>query len=363
MAYFFDDYVFAAKYPFSRKAKEIMGTRSVEISDFVAESGFNRLSAALKAGISRKLFVHEQDAVEEILSYAAARMILSYMRNRFLTNRYAVAEAKKASAYLEGEGNEENVAAIAADMGIFFSQLHGAGGTGGDAYETDLAQFLMFAPRDIHYKLVFRAIRNGMVEVTSHERIRLVEEAVKKRMEAVPPAQGVPPSIKKVSERLYAMLPKIEPQKLTFKEGENPPCIESILEMFRKHENVGHTGRWLLAVYLINKGMGTEDMLKIFSNAPDYSEKIATYQIEHARKRGYKMPSCSSLVSYGYCIAECGLKNPMSWKRRAGARPAARPLSEAKGGANAATETDANENVNKNEARDANAGKSERGSG
>lgn len=309
MVYFFKDYEFAAKYPFSSKAKEIMRERSIEVNDFVAEAGYERLSSALRGEIKKKFFVHEQDAIDEILGYAAARMLLSHMRNNYLTNRYAVAEAKKTSSYLESE-SDENVAALARDLGLdSFSENNGK-------LTVDIAHFLMFAPRDVHYKLMGREVDNGRVAITAHERVRLIEEAVKKYAEKIPPPQAVPPIIKRYAEKLQALLPKIEPQKLTFKEGENPPCIEAILEMFKKHENVGHSGRWLLAVYLINKGMNTQDMLKIFSNAPDYNEKIATYQIEHARKRGYKMPNCSSLVGYGYCVADCRITNPMSWRKR-----------------------------------------------
>ncbi|MBU0585976.1 hypothetical protein KJ780_00535, partial [Candidatus Micrarchaeota archaeon] len=223
-----------------------------------------------------------------------------------------IAEAKRTSAYLENE-EEDSLLILAKDLGLdSFSENEGT-------LTVDIVHYLTFAPKDVHYKLIGREISNGRVVINTHERIRLIEEAVKKYAEKLPAAQALPPVIKKYAEKLQALLPKIEPQKLSFKQGENPPCIEALLEMFRKHENIGHTGRWLLAVYLINKGMKTQDMLAIFSNAPDYNERIATYQIEHARKRGYKMPKCSSLVGYGYCVANCGIKNPMGWKRRKGA--------------------------------------------
>lgn len=312
MAYFLSDYTFAAKYPFSQRAKEIMRGQSVEINELMAERGFERLASALKGEIRRKVFLHESDAVGEIISYAAARMMLAHMRNRFLANRYAIAESKKTFAYL-GEESAENILLLAKDVGI--NSFREEDGT----LTLDVSDFLLFAPKDVHYKLISRDLNRGRVPVTRHEQVRLIAEAVKKYAEKIPPAQSIPLSIKKAAERLHALLPKIEPQKISFREGENPPCIEALLNLLKKHENVAHTGRWLLAVYLISKGMRTEDMLKIFSNAPDFSEKIATYQIEHARKRGYKMPNCSSVTGYGYCVANCRLTNPLSWKRRIGA--------------------------------------------
>lgn len=308
MAYFLQDYEFAAKYPFSSKAKDIMRSMTIDINEQVAEAGFNRISSALKGEMKRKAFLHESDALDEIIEYAAARMMLSHMRNRFLISRYAIAESKKAFAHL-GEERDENVLALANDLGIkSFGEENGK-------VTVDVADFLLYAPKDVHYKLIFRELDHGRVAISSHERIRLISEAVKKYMENIPQAQSVPVAIKNAAERLHALLPKIEPQKISFKEGENPPCIESILEMLKRHENVGHSGRWLLAVYLINKGMGTQDIMKIFSNAPDYNEKTTEYQVEHARKRGYKMPGCSSVIGYGYCVANCGISNPMKWRK------------------------------------------------
>ncbi len=307
MAYFLADYVFAAKYPFSSKAKEIMRERSVEPNEFMAEKGFNRVSAALNGELRRKLFLHEEDAIEEMIEYAAARMMLSYMRNRFLTNKYAISESKKAFAYL-GDESEENVSALAKDIGIS-SFKEDAG-----RLTIDVADFLLYAPKDVHYKLISRELNRGRVSINRHERIRIISEAVKKYMERMPPAQSIPPAIKKAAERLHELLPKIEPQKISFKEGENPPCIEAMLDTLKKHENLGHTGRWLLVVYMINRGVGNADLVKVFSNAPDFNEKTTVYQVEHARKRAYKMPTCSSVVGYGYCVADCGIRNPMSWR-------------------------------------------------
>ncbi|MFA5077215.1 MAG: hypothetical protein WC488_02200 [Candidatus Micrarchaeia archaeon] len=318
MAYFLSDYTFAARYPFTSSAKELMKARSVEVSEEMAELGFERLKSALGGEIKRKVFIHEEDAIEEIISYAAARMILSHMRNRFLSSRYAVAEAKKTFAYL-GSESEENVELLAKDLGM--DAISSESGK----FTVDVADFLMYAPKDVHYKLVSRELSAGRVPITSHERLRLMEEAVKKYSERIPETQSVPPAIKRFAEKLYALLPKIEPQKISFKEGDNPPCVEAILEMLRKHENVGHSGRWLLAVYLINAGVSTGDMLKIFSNAPDYDEKVSTYQIEHARKKGYRMPSCSSVSAYGYCVAACNIKNPMNWARRKSRMPKPQP--------------------------------------
>ncbi|MEW6528545.1 MAG: hypothetical protein AB1391_01505 [Candidatus Micrarchaeota archaeon] len=308
MAYFLKDCIFAAKYPFSSKAKEIIRDQNIDVHETMAERGFERLSSALKGRIKRRIFFHNEDGINEIMAYASARMILSFMRNRFLTNKYAIAESKKTFSYLNEE-SDENMLLVAKELGInsFFSE--------DNEHFVGVADFLCYAPKDVHYKLIVRELSNGAVRITKHERMRLISEAVKKYMEKTPEMQSVPPAIKKISEKLYALLPKIEPKKISFREGENPPCIEAILELINKHENIGHSGRWLLAVYLINRGMDNENMMKIFSSAPDFNEKITQYQIEHARKRAYIMPNCSSVLSYGYCTVNCGIINPLNYKK------------------------------------------------
>ncbi len=284
-----------------------MHNQSIEANETMAERGFERLSSALKGEIKRKIFLHNEDAIDEIISYASARIILSYIRNRFLINKYAIAEAKKTLFYLHEE-NEEDILLLARDVEIN-SFLHK-----NNKYFIDVVDFLLYAPKDVHYKLISRELDHGKVPITEHERIRLISEAVKKYIEKIPEAQSIPSAIKKSAEKLYALLPKIELRQTSFKEGENPPCIEAILKLINKHENIGHIGRWLLVVYLINQGMNNENIMKIFSNTPDFNEKTTLYQMEHARKRIYKMPNCSSVLSYGYCVANCGIINPMKYK-------------------------------------------------
>lgn len=304
MSYFLSDYIFAAKYPFSSKAKKIIEQRTIEINELVGESGLERIKSVLTGKLKQKVFLHEEDAIKELIEYAVCRMILSYMNNRFLTNKHAIAESKKAYAYFQNENNE-SLLELAKDLGI--NTLVNTG----DKITIGLADFLVFAPHDIPYKLIFREITNGRVVINKHEEIRLMAEAVKKYNEKTVDIKNVPNIIKKIEKEIYELLLKIEPQKISFKEGEAPPCMEAILELLKKHENVGHNGRWILAVYLINRGLDNQKILEIFSNAPDYNEKIVSYQLEHIRKRGYKMPNCSSILNYGYCIKNCGITNPL----------------------------------------------------
>jgi DNA primase large subunit len=54
--------------------------------------------------------------------------------------------------------------------------------------------------------------------------------------------------------------------------------------------------------------MSTNDILKVFSNAPDYQEDKTRYQVEHitgsSSSTSYKSPGCEKLRTYGICPVE-----------------------------------------------------------
>jgi DNA primase large subunit len=61
--------------------------------------------------------------------------------------------------------------------------------------------------------------------------------------------------------------------------------------------------------------MGEDAIAGIYSQLPDYSEKTTRYQIHHLRRKGYNVPSCATVMSYGLCCAVCRVGNPIRWHR------------------------------------------------
>lgn len=302
------DLVFACRYPFTLEARQAIEENNVEINDLIAEKGVQRVISALKGEAPQSAPMHISDQLAEIGSYGAARMMLAFLQNRYLINKFAVAEAKRASSSM-GRENSENLRKLQSELGVIPSSFEGK-------TVVPLASFLMYSPRAIDYRLINRNLKAGVVEVNSHEIIRLMEEAVKMRAEKVSPLRDPPEIIRKYSAQLMKLVPKQAPIPMSFKEGDNPPCIEKLLEVAKSHQNLGHQGRWTLAVYLINKGMADEKINQIYSNFPDYDERISKYQIKHARDRGYKMPACTMMMSYGLCVADCRVGSPLRWKKR-----------------------------------------------
>jgi len=297
------DLEFAAKFPFSNEAKQIIDERKPEITDGIIERALERLKHAFKTGrVMTGTPISAEEKFEEILIYAASRMILAGINNPFLTNRYAVAWAKTTYEKM----SVEEAKRLGKEFGIEMVEKNRVS-------FLPLPVYLEFCPEDVAYSLVNREMEGGHVKINEREFLRIVQEAVKKHLEKLPRGKPRDERIKKAGEQLREFLPKIDRKTTTAIKGDHPPCINALLEQVYKHENLGHHARWSLAVYFVNRGVDTEAIISLLSNLPDFSEKKTRYYVEHAKKRGYMMPSCETMRAYGLCVAECGIKNPLSW--------------------------------------------------
>lgn len=108
---------------------------------------------------------------------------------------------------------------------------------------------------------------------------------------------------------------------VTVTTGEYPPCIKHAIEILEKGENLPHSGRFMLATFLLSKGQSVKQIAPIFKNAPDYNERVTLYQLNHlAGTSGsgtqYSCPSCEKLKTQSLCFAvpECdNIINPLQF--------------------------------------------------
>ena len=87
--------------------------------------------------------------------------------------------------------------------------------------------------------------------------------------------------------------------------------MKDLIAKLRKGENLTHQARFALTSFLLNAGWSKEQILDLFRSSPDFNEKIASYQISHIEKRGYKVPSCETLKNWGLCPGDCSRKYPL----------------------------------------------------
>ena len=301
---------FSVRYPFSAQAKEMLNEKGTQLNERIIELASERIKKALKGESAKSSALHESGKIEELASFAAARMLLSFLRNRFITNKFAVAESKRVSGYLDSEP-DETVNAVGKELGVLSKEENGK-------LLMEIPTYLKSSPRALPYRLINREIRDGSVIVTKKERVRLMEEAVRKRLEQTPILKDPPKEIRDAAEKLLSELPKTDLPQIIVKPGDYPPCVMKIMESVKKHENLNHQARWFLAVYLMAIGLEDEKIIDIYSNLPDFNERITKYQVEHARKKMYSVPSCATVTTWGFCCADCRIGTPLRWHERGG---------------------------------------------
>ncbi|HQT45238.1 MAG TPA: hypothetical protein PLO51_04615, partial [Candidatus Micrarchaeota archaeon] len=300
------DSEFFARYPFLPQSKEYVIARKLELTPEFVEAGYKRAQSAIvdgKIAMFTKGMVSAYDS--EIASYSACRMMVSLLNSSYFSNRLAVAESKRASAYLEREKDPDLLMA-AQSMGIDAAAANGA-------FQVGMADYLRYTPRDVHYKLVNANLVKGKVASLTREKlIRIIEEAVKKRVIAGLGAKGEYPSlVKEYSKKLSQILPKAEQGVIQIASENYPPCIKKLLSDLAVSENLPHSARVALAIYLIKAGVEDGKIVKLFSTAPDFNEGTTKYQVEYIRKKEYSMPSCATMDSWGICVATCRCFSPL----------------------------------------------------
>jgi len=309
------DLKFCAHYPFSDEAKAYVKQKNMQIGEEALKGAKERLAQGLREGEIKTASTSLQSELEmQVQYYAASRAILAAWGNNYAKRRMAVAESKAASRYLSSshERNAGYVKKVASLFGMEFLEDE----KDAQKFYLPFYHYLLYTPRDIHFKLSNMELKNGLVKVTQRQKERILEEAIRKRLEDshLPKMKNPPEEIKKIIMQLQPLLPKevIEPIKIEKKDF--PPCILQMVDNLTSSINVPHSGRLALAIYLIKAGLTNEQINAIFSHAPDYSKETTLYQIEYIRKKEYSMPSCNTMDTYGICMAECRCNNPARYR-------------------------------------------------
>ncbi|MEM4366856.1 MAG: hypothetical protein QW035_01860 [Candidatus Anstonellales archaeon] len=275
-----------ATFPFCREAKIFIEQLKPEVNEYNLELGLRRIEKAIKGKPAQKVFFDEKYAEEEIISYAFSRLILAYAQNHYLLSRCAIFEAKQARRNM----TMQSIPYLSAEFGI-------------QGHELKVTSYLMFAPSTPHYMLLNRELSKGVVKINHEEHERLIEEAITRRLLSIEKPAEPNKLAQKYASMAISLIPS-SPSKIKPSAG-MPPCIKRMIEDALAHRNLSHTERWVLAAYLIRNGYSNSEISSIFSNLPDYNEKITSYHLEHIRKKGYSVPSCDKLKMYGICTEDC----------------------------------------------------------
>ncbi|MDC8437921.1 MAG: DNA primase [Candidatus Nitrosotenuis sp.] len=324
-----------AKYPFMTEAGNYLREKGFTLEQFdkdedlrpIVDLAMNRIETAANGKIFNSDF-NVKNLDREVFSFLIAVILLKQSGMRTLIKRFSLAEARRAERFLEKDlndsGNKTNEQlAIKIIQDLFAMSVSKSD----DYFVIPVPDYLKHAAHfhEQEWKLVNRLVDGGSVFLTAHETVRLIRKELDNFIGTKIHSASIPmvlESFKKPVEQLVTLAQKFTVQ--TVESTEYPPCIKHAIEILDKGENLPHSGRFMLATYLLNKGQSIEEVAPLFKNAPDYNERVTLYQLKHlAGNFGsgtkYACPSCEKLKSEDLCFAipECNnIINPLQFGRR-----------------------------------------------
>ena len=308
-----------ARYPFLPQAGAYIEDHGPALDELLKDRvyadararGRARVAAALEdAEVRARSLTDEsppRELLEELLSYVYARILVSGTGDAYVVRRHALAEAVRVRAHL-AEDEPERVAEAAAAVGLDFEPDE-------DKLHAHFTEYLKQAVhlKDMEWKLVRQPLSRGVVALDLRTAARLVQEALRRRIESELPKPLAPEVVKALADDLAPLKEAARMRKEKYQAegfgqvdlGLIPPCMQHILAQLQRGDNVAHSGRFAITSFLHTIGMTPDDIMKLFSQAPDFREDLTRYQVEHitgvTSGTVYSPPSCQAMQTFGIC--------------------------------------------------------------
>lgn len=325
-----------ARFPFLREASPFVKSHGVSLQEILSgiayeearERGMARILDALEKGaVSNRPMATELDQIQEILSYPIARMLVSCVPDPFLIKRYALAEAVATNRRLQEE-ELETIVQVADQLGVRAVIVNAT-------LRIGFTDYLRFTSRirSKDWKLVNNEVFNGFVFLPKGKFCRVMQQALQDRIEDELPMEVSDEILNSLQDYWKRLKTMVETWREQYKAEDFgkvsivkfPPCMKRMVAMAQAGENLPHTGRFALTSFLNFIGLSPEEILRLFSESPDFDPSKSRYQIEHITGEisgtEYTPPECSTMKSYGICFdpdSLCGhpkVNHPLTYYR------------------------------------------------
>ena len=330
-----------AKYPFLADAGQYLKDKGFTLEQFGTDpdlkelitKAYDRIQVAADGKIYKSDLIGDQVSKEaalprEVFSFLLAIVLLKLSGMHTLIKRFALAEARRAEKYLEKDlanisDESKKQLAIRVIDDLFSVQIEKLD----DYFVIPVSDYLKHSINfhEREWKLINRHVENGQVFLTPHETVRLIRKELGTYINAKIVNAKTPtmiPGFEDSVNKLVMLSKKFS--TFTVTTGEYPPCIKHAIDILEKGENLPHSGRFMLATFLLSKGQSVQQIAPLFKNAPDYNERVTLYQLNHlAGTSGsgtqYSCPSCEKLKTQSLCFAtsECeGIITPLQFGKK-----------------------------------------------
>lgn len=307
-----------SKFPFLEEAHDFVDSSGADLDELLTSPSYQ---PARERGVQRVMDALEHsevsyvpmaragdyDRLMEVLSYPYARMLVSAVGDRFLTRRYALAEAVRMNRILARE-DRETAMEVSEQLGV-----PSAADPDG-IMRVRFTDYLRLANRlkSVDWKLINNEVHSGMVHLPQDKFSRLMQNALQDRIEAELPLmapeefrEAMAPDVNRIVMKLAETKARFTPSGGDLKDDCLPPCMAHLLQMSKQGANLPHSARFALVAFLNTLGLDYDRIIAIFSESPDFDESIAGYQIRHITEmnggEGYTPPECATMKTNGIC--------------------------------------------------------------
>ena len=324
------------KYPFLAEAGKYLSDKGFSLEQFgtdpdlkrIVSMAFNRIQVAADGKIyNSNSSTNDSSLPMEVFSFLIAVILLKLTGMHTLIRRFSLAEARRSERFLEKDlSNHKDKTKEHLALQILHDLFSITIQKQDDDFIIPVSNYLKHSINfhEREWKLINRKVNSGHVYLTSHETVRLVRKEIDLYISSKINSANTPTMIEGFQEyvdKLRILAKKFEVKVV--ESSEYPPCIKHAIEVLEKGENLSHSGRFMLATFLLARGQQVEQIAPLFKNAPDYNEKVTLYQLNHLSGKNstteYKCPSCEKLKSQDLCFAipECdNIINPIQFGRK-----------------------------------------------
>ena len=308
-------------YPFSREAADLVEEEGFNIADLAyhpdlegaRRNALRRLVSAISSGVDVE--IDEIKPINDVYSFIIARVVMERLNDRVLRNSFAEHEAKRFFHLSEGESLRNMLDLALEGFSMTTTELEGGG------LMLPYEQFIELSTGigGANWRLVNRDVRAGQVALSPRECRRLLSEAGRRHLLSPAEVEGeLPEPLEEMCRTVSRLISKRRPRFRARRIRNLAPCLQELLDRASRGENLPHQARFALAAYLLKVSWGIEKVIDAFRAIPDFKEEATRYQVTQIAEKGYLPPNCSRMKSLGLCTADCGVSNPLSFRRRGG---------------------------------------------
>jgi len=319
-----------AKYPFLAEAGQYLQDKGFTLEQFatdpdlqiIVDKAYERIEAATNGKIYNPKFDNS-----DTFSFLIAIVLLKLSGMNTLINRFSLAEARRAEKFLEKDLGNSNKTSEELAIKIIRDIFSVSVKKSNNHFVIPIPDYLRHAVNfhELEWKLVNRHVESGMVFLSPHETVRLIRRELGGYIRSRIKAANTPSLYKGFEDKVNRLVDLAKKFTVSITVStEYPPCIKHAIDVLEGGENLSHSGRFMLATFLLGRGQSIDEIAPLFKNAPDYNEKVTRYQInqiagETGSNTKYSCPSCEKIKSNDLCFAipECDtIINPIQFGKK-----------------------------------------------